>query len=264
MRESGVELRGTFDAASKTYDEARPSYPEALFDDLVELAGLNAGARLLEVGCATGKATLPLLKRGFAVVCIELGERLADEARANLAGYPAEIDVAPFESWTANGRRFDLVYAATAWHWIDPAVRFRKAHELLRPEGHLALWSAMHAFPAAYDPFFSEIQVAYDAIGESVEGEWPPPPPDQVPDDAAAIEATGLFTDVAVLRYVWENQYTADEYIALLNTFSGHIAMDADKREYLYHEIRQKLAKRPGSALRRHWHSILHVGRRTD
>jgi SAM-dependent methyltransferase len=264
MGESGVELRRTFEAASKTYDEARPSYPAALFDDLVELAGLNAGAGLLEIGCATGKATLPLLKRGFAVVCIELGERLADEARANLAGYPAEIHLAPFESWTANGRRFDLVYAATAWHWIDPAVRFRKAYELLLPEGHLALWSAMHAIPTGYDPFFAEIQLAYDAIGESVEGEWPPPVPDQVPDDAAAIEATGLFADVAVRRYVWENQYTADEYIALLNTFSGHIAMDADKREYLYREIRQRLAKRPGSTLLRHWHSILHVARRTD
>ena len=81
-------------------------------------------------------------------------------------------------------------------------------------------------------------------------GDWPPPPPEQVPDDADEIEASGLFEDVGVRRYVWETLYTADEYIALLNTFSGHIAMEAAKREHLYREIRASAsaAPRPASA----------------
>jgi spermidine synthase len=45
---------------------------------------------------------------------------------------------------------------------------FRAAHRLLRPEGHLAFWSALHAFPADFDPFFSEIQEVYDAIGAAL------------------------------------------------------------------------------------------------
>ncbi len=98
-------------------------------------------------------------------------------------------------------------------------MRYRKAHRLLRPERHLAFWSALHAFPADVDPFFSEIQEVYDAIGDSHPGEWPPPPPEEIPDEAAEIEASGLFEDVRVRRYVWERSYTAEEYIALLNTF---------------------------------------------
>lgn len=145
-------LRETFESAADGYDAARPSYPKQLFDDLVELAELRPRARLLEIGCATGKATRPLLERGFSVVCVELGVRLAKRARANLAGMPAEIHVAPFEVWENEGHPFDLVYAATAWHWIDPAIRYRKAYELLRPTGHLAFWSAQHAFPVDYDP----------------------------------------------------------------------------------------------------------------
>jgi SAM-dependent methyltransferase len=255
-------LRRTFDSTADRYDAARPEYPEELFDDLVELAGLEPGARLLEIGCATGKATRPLLARGFSVVCIELGAQLAEKARRELAGLPVEIHVEPFESWDGRPGGFDLVYAATAWHWVDPAVRYRQAYRLLREGGHLAFWSALHAFPEGFDPFFTEIQEVYDAIGESYEDAWPPPPPEALPDSTAEIEASGLFDQVRVRRYVWERRYTADEYVALLDTFSGHVSMEAEKRERLYREVRERIGRRASQRVRRHWYAILHVARR--
>ncbi len=158
MSKSRGQLRRTFDTASDLYEAARPAYPDEPFDDLVVLAGLVPGSRLLEIGCATGKATRPLLERGFSIVCVEMGAHLAAHARCNLAGLAVEIHVAPFETWEAKPHSFDLVYAATAWHWLDPAVRYSRAHQLLRPAGHLAFWSAGHAFPPDFDPFFTEIQ----------------------------------------------------------------------------------------------------------
>jgi SAM-dependent methyltransferase len=187
--------------------------------------------------------------------------KLAEQARRNLAGLPADVHVAAFEEWGGT-ETFSLVYAATAWHWIDPAVRYRKAHALMRPGGHLAFWGAGHAFPSGFDPFFSEIQEVYDAIGESHAGAWPPPPPEQLPDDTAEIEATGLFDSVSVRRYVWEITYSAEGYIALLDTFSGHIAMEPAKRDRLYGEIRARLERRSEPRVRRHWGAILHVARR--
>src|SRR3954453_7424631 len=121
-------LRQTFESAAELYDAARPENPSELFDDVVALAGLEAGARLLEIGCATGKATRPFLERGFSVVGVGLGEQLAERARRNLAGFPFTIEVSPFERWDGEAASFDLVYAATAWHWIDPKVRYAKAH----------------------------------------------------------------------------------------------------------------------------------------
>jgi SAM-dependent methyltransferase len=258
------ERRRTFDSAAERYDAARPDYPDELFDDLVALARLERGARLLEIGCATGKATRPLLERGFAVVCVELGAQLAEQARRNLAAFPVEIHVVPFEAWPGEPGSFDLVFAATAWHWVDPEVRYLKAHKLLRTRGRLAFWSAVHAFPAGFDPFFAEIQPVYDSVGEGRPGSWPPLAPDEVPDDAAEIEATGLFEDVRVRRYVWEKRYTADEYLALLDTFSGHIAMEPAKRERLYAEIRARVGARADERVRRHWQAILHVARRVS
>ena len=260
------QLRATFDSTARRYHHARPDYPDELFDELVRLAGLRAGSSLLEVGCGTGKATIPLARRGFLITCVEIGAELAAQARHNLAGYG---DVAvireAFESWQPpSGGGYDLVFAATSWHWIDPAVRYRKAWEVLRPGGQLAFWSASHVLPVGGDPFFAEIQEIYDEIGEGL------PPgavfdrPGELPDARAEIEGSGLFTAVAVRQFDWEISYDAEGYVRLLDTFSGHIAMEPWQRDRLYGAIRARLARRPDGRLRRHWGAALHLARRRD
>jgi SAM-dependent methyltransferase len=255
-------LRGTFDQSAECYEQARPSYPDRLFDDLVEIARLGEGDQLLEIGCGSGKATRPMLGRGFRVVCVELGAQLATVARREPAGLPAQVHQGSFEAFDAPPSTFALVYAATAWHWLDPEIRYRQAHTLLRPQGHLAFWSALHAFPDGFDPFFTEIQSVYQAIREGGDLSWPPPRPDEIADDSAEITASGLFEAVQVHRYVWEQAYTADAYLALLDTFSGHIAMEPGMRNHLYDEIRRRINSRADPRVRRHWYSILHVAQR--
>jgi SAM-dependent methyltransferase len=257
-------LAATFDSAAGFYQQARPEYPGELYDELVRLARLRPGDRLLEVGCATGKATIPLARRGYRITCVEMGPALAAQARRNLAGYPA-VDIAEgaFESWRPPRQvTFGLVFAATAWHWIDPAVRYRKAWELLRPGGHLAFWAAVHVVPDGGDPFFREIQDVYGEIGEGLPPGAAVPRPGELSDERAEIEESGLFTGVTVCQFDWETSYDVDAYIRLLDTFSGHIAMAPWQRSRLYGEIRRRLAARPGGRLRRHWGAIMHVARR--
>lgn len=257
-------LRATFDSAARLYQQARPDYPAELYDELVRLAGLRPGDRLLEVGCATGKATIPLARRGFHITCVEIGTGLAAEARRHLAAFSrVQVIQAAFETWRpGEAAVFDLVFAATAWHWIDPAVKYRRAWELLRPGGHLAFWSAAHVFPAGGDSFFRDIQDVYDEIGEGLPPGAAWPRPGELASDQAEIEASGLFGHVLVRQFDWEVSYTAEQYIRLLDTFSGHIAMDAWKRARLYGEIRRRLAERPDGRLRRHWGAVLHIARR--
>jgi SAM-dependent methyltransferase len=257
-------LRATFDSAALLYHQARPDYPEDLYDELVRLAGLRPGDRLLEVGCATGKATVQLAQRCFPITCVEIGAGLAAEARRNLAGCPSvEVIHAAFETWRPPREAvFGLVFAATSWHWVDPAVKYRRPWELLRPGGHLAFWSAMHVFPQGGDPFFRDIQDVYEEIGEGLPPGTPWPRPGELGDNRAEIEASGLFGPAAVRQFDWEVSYTAEQYIRLLDTFSGHIAMEAWKRDRLYSEIRRRLAERPDGLVRRHWGAVLHVARR--
>jgi len=256
----------TFDSAAGLYHQARPGYPAGLYDELVHLARLQPGDRLLEVGCATGTATIPLARRGYRITCVEIGPALAAQARRNLAAFPG-VDIAEgaFEAWRPPRQvTFGLVFAATSWHWIDPAVKYRKAWDLLRPGGHLAFWAAGHVFPAGGDPFFREIQDVYDEIGEGLPPGTGLPGPGDLPDQRAEIAQSGLFTDVTVRHFDWEVSYDAEGYLRLLDTFSGHIAMAPWQRDRLYGEIRRRLAGRPGGRLRRHWGAVLHVARRRD
>ena len=254
-------LRCTFDQVASLYDRARPNYPEQLFDDLFAVGNLGPGAMVLEIGCGTGQASRSLARRGCRLHCVELGERLAEIARRNLAEFPlVDVATASFDTWEPPRVDFDMVFAANAWHWLDPSTRYGKAVRLLKPGGLLALVTGGHAFPKDFDPFFTEIQKCYDSIGESV-GKWPPPLPEEIPDEHQAIEDSGLFEDVRVRRYLWAVDYTADSYIDLLNTYSGHIAMSKAKRDVLYAEIRERISARPIGYIRKHYLSLLHMAR---
>jgi SAM-dependent methyltransferase len=260
-------LRQTFDVVASDYQDARPEYPDALYEALISLAGLRPEAdALCEVGAGPGKATLPLARRGFTMTCVELGAALAAQARRNLAGFErVTVLNADFESWVPDGGApFGLVFAATAWHWIDPEVKYGKAWSLLKPGGHLAFWEAVHVVPEEEgDPFFREIQDVYDEIGEGLPAGWQFRTPRTMPDSRAEIEASGLFADVTIRRFDWEISYTAQQYIRLLDTFSPNIAMQSWQRDRLYGEIRRRLALRPDGRVRRHWGAVLNVARRS-
>ena len=255
-------LAATFDGAAPLYQRARPDYPPALYERLLEVTGLEPPASLLEVGCATGKATLPLARLGFRITALEPGAALAAAARANLTGYAVDVVGTRFEDWEPLGAVFDLVFAATAWHWIDPGVRYSKAAAVLRRRGYLALWGAGHVIPYDGDPFFEEIQEVYDEIGEGLPAGWVTPRPGELPDDSAEITSSGLFELVETWQYDWETRHDAESYIELLDTFSGHIAMANWQRQRLYGEIRRRLAEREDRQLRRHWGGVLQIARR--
>jgi hypothetical protein len=50
------KLRESFEQAANIYQQARPDYPEELFDDLINEANLNPGDRLLEVAVLQERA----------------------------------------------------------------------------------------------------------------------------------------------------------------------------------------------------------------
>jgi SAM-dependent methyltransferase len=257
-------LRTTFEEVPELYDRARPLYPAELFDDLVSYAGLEAGSRVLEIGCGTGQATRPLAERGLEVVCVELGAGLAAVARRKLAGFPrVEVLNALFEDWEAEEASFDAAVAFTAFHWIDPEVKYAKPARLLRPGGALAVAETDHVSVEGGDPFWAEVQADYDAVVPSDENR-PPPRPEEVGDLRAAIEATGLFGDVEVRRYLADVTYSAEEYVAVLDTYSPNRTMEPAKRERLFDLIRRRIEARPGGRVRKTYLFTLNLARRLD
>jgi SAM-dependent methyltransferase len=215
------------------------------------------------VGCGPPTATLPLAERRYDITALELGPELAAVATTRLRPYP-RVDVVceSLEDWAPRRGALDLMVAATSWHWVDPNVRYVRAHELLKPGGHLAFWRAAHVLPEDGDPFFVEIQEVYDEIGEGLPVDTCLPAPGQLPDLSGWIAASRLFEVELVRHFDWMVRYDADSYIRWLDTFSGHLAMALHKREYLYSEVRRRLSARPDGMLDRHWGAVLHVARR--
>jgi SAM-dependent methyltransferase len=252
-------LRATFEEVPELYDAARPLYPAQVFDDLVDLAKLTAGSRILELGPGTGQATFQLAKRGFRVVGVELGEGLAALAQRKLADFPdVEIVTATFEAWEPSSGGFDAVVAFTAFHWIDPDAHYAKTARLLREGGVLAVVSTKHVLEPGGDPFWAEVQDDYDAVVPSDENR-PPPRPEEVADLSDEIDGSGLFCTIAVRRYLWDVSYDAQTYVELLDTASGHRAMPKAQRQELYSRIRARIGDRKVSKTLQ---AILNVARR--
>lgn len=103
------EIAQSFGSDAGTYDRARPRYPAALVDAVVERL---AGCSILDVGIGTGIAAEPFRDRGFAVLGVEPDPKMAAAARAK--GFV--VEAGRFEDWDPAGRTFDGVIAGQTWH----------------------------------------------------------------------------------------------------------------------------------------------------
>jgi SAM-dependent methyltransferase len=219
--EAAAVLRAGFDADAEAYQRTRPVCPPEMFDDLMRLAGLAPGSRVLEIGCGTGQATVPLAERGLAVTAVELGASLAALARSRTADYPAvSVVTSTFEDWQPqDDRRWDAVVAFNSLHWVDRRVRYAGPAALLRPGGALVAAGASWATASDAEPFWADVQEDYLAVG--FRGE-PPPPPEQIPPWHLPPDAADYFTETASLRYPpFQLTYSGADYLAQLSTQSG-------------------------------------------
>ncbi|MFI6097843.1 class I SAM-dependent methyltransferase [Lentzea sp. NPDC051213] len=204
-------LRTTFGEDATRYHRARPAYPPQLF-------GRLSGARILEIGPGTGQATLPLTRLG-SVTAVELSPELAAVARVHAP--LARVEVGAFEEWPLPAEPFDLVVSATAFHWLDPAVRMTKCAAALRAGGALAVISTHHV-AGGTEEFFADVQECYERWDPSTPPNLRLSPAAGIPrefDESDEFEAPEFF------RYEWEQVYDTETYADLLLTYSNHIAL---------------------------------------
>ncbi|MGZ4274045.1 MAG: class I SAM-dependent methyltransferase, partial [Solirubrobacteraceae bacterium] len=131
-----------FDEVAEDYDRHRPTYPDGLVDRACEAARIGPGAAVLEIGCGTGKLTCSLLARGLRVTAVEPGEQLIARARDRVNGAgDVQFVNARLEDASLPRAHYSAVFSASAIHWIDPDVSWRKAADALVDGGSLALVS---------------------------------------------------------------------------------------------------------------------------
>jgi SAM-dependent methyltransferase len=266
MADERNRLRTTFDEAAALYDEVRPGYPDELFDDVVTLSGIPFEGRILEIGCGTGQATVPFARRGYSILCIELGENLAALARRNLRIYSqVRVRTGDFEQVPLQEEAFDLAISATAFHWLDPAVAYPKVASSLAPGGSISLFWNVHVHSDASEGFFEAAQKVYEREAPEIVGPDDYkglPRPDAIPDRTGEIQDTGLFGEVISRRYRWDAPYDAGSYLRVLNTYSGHRSLQADTRERLFRGIADLIDSEYGGRIAKGYLTTLYVAPR--
>ena len=256
--------RETFNRVADLYDRNRPGYPPEVFDDVARIAAIEPGSRLLEIGCGTGHATLPFAQRGCQIDCIELGENMAAIARRRLATFPrVSITVTDFDSF-ATPNRYHLIYAATAYHWLNPQTRVARLAQLLEPDGWLAVWRNHHARTSgASSDFYAAAQDIYDREAPALAAKFCGLlTPDRIPQpEADEWHASGLFSAVHTRTYLWSRDYSAEQYVQMLETHSDHQLLSEETRATLFNQLTQ-LAEDFGGVVTREYVTILHIARK--
>ncbi len=235
-----------FGEQAEAYDQFRPTYPDAVIDEL--LGPVPIGLDVLDVGCGTGIASRQMAQRGAKVLGVELAPRMAEVAR----GHGVDVEIAAFEGWDAAGRTFDRVTSAQAWHWLDLPIATGKAGSVLRPGGKLCLiWNA----GSQPDDLADALEEVYASVV----------PPDGhrlfrgYAADRSSDMKTGLDSEMDAISAVpdfgapterwfpWTRAYQRDEWLGQLVSRSDHAALERPVRDRLFEAIGAAIDDHGGS-----------------
>jgi SAM-dependent methyltransferase len=148
---------GRFSGLAGVYAQHRPGYPDAALDLIRERCGLGRGSLLVDVGCGTGISSRLFARRGVPVIGVEPNAEM--RARAAAEPLPPGLPAPEYRDGTAEATGLpdgvaDVVLAAQAFHWFEPAAALREFHRVLKPGGWAALlWNERDEsdeFTAAY------------------------------------------------------------------------------------------------------------------
>ncbi len=229
--------RSLFTTDVTSYQAGRPGYPERVYQLLGE-CGLGPGARVLEIGPGTGQATGPLLDAGASVTAVELGTELAVELERQCEGQDLTVIIGPFEQVPVEPESFDLVVAATSFHWVPTAIGLDRCADALRPGGSLALWWNVFGDPDRPDPFGDALSESLatlapallDPPGSGRAGVGASPYAMDAPARLGELVQNGRFGDLRHEVIRWTARQSTTQLRALFASLSPWLALSPEER----------------------------------
>lgn len=235
-----MDLRTTFNTDEYNYDIARPDYPIELFEDIFDYSTLHSDSNVLEIGIGTGQASLPFLQQGYKLTAVEIGDRLARYCKQKFSAFDNFCVInSDFLKADLPEKHFDLVFSATAFHWIPNDIGYAKIKDLLKPDGVLALfWN---------HPFVSNTNDETNRASMAVYQKYRPndKPPIQFNESECQVMSNELahygFTDIQSGIYRRTRTLTSEEYINLIKTYSDHNALPEQIRLAFEQDMKQAI-----------------------
>ena len=237
-----MDLRLKFNEDEKNYDKYRPEYPAEMIQDIIEFSSLQTNSKALEIGIGTGQATAPILDTHCSVIAIELGNNLSVFVADKYKSYDNfKVMNADFMTLPVSENTFDLIYCATAFHWLPADDAFQKVLKSLKPQGVIALfWN--HPFPNRKEDMSNLVNM-------NIYGKYRPSNKPMIEFSIAdckkhisKLKEHG-FENIQCKLYTRVRKLTTDSYINLLNTYSDHRALPIDIKENFEKDMKMELDK---------------------
>lgn len=243
-------LEWTFDTVASTYEKLRPGYVDALYQAVFDYISIDEQSNVVEVGSGGGQATAPMLKTGCKLTAVEYGVQFSELLKEKFREYPNfSVITGKFEDKEFQENAFDLVFSASAFHWIPEKTGYEKVFSMLKSGGAFARF-ANHPFRDKGNPALSnEIDGIYDEYYYPFHGkirkELTEYTLEEAKDRAMIAEKYG-FTDIQYALFYRQRFFTAKEYVMLLGTYSDHIAMEETIRTKFFAKIEEAIEKHGG------------------
>lgn len=232
-------LKNTFSKVIKDYDTARPGYPKELYDKVISFSGIGKDATILEVGAGTGQATDLFLEGNFRFDLLEVSEEQVAFLKQKYGNNPKVKVVKDYFEQYETEKKYDLIYSATAFHWVDSWIGYPKAWEMLNTGGTLAVFWHMSSVTYYEGGIFDGLNalkkkyLPEESLGFDTEGIL------KVKERRITqIQSGGCFGLPEIHEYRWIDTYDADRYVTLLNTYSGTQTLSEEIRQKYLDEVR--------------------------
>lgn len=250
-----MDKRLTFNEDAKNYDMFRPTYCKELFDNIINYTRLDKTKHAVEIGIGTGQATKPILETGCYLTAIELGENLAAYSKNKFSDYKKiTIHNISFEEYMYTPESIDLVYSGTAFHWIAEEVGYKKAYDMLRSGGTIALfWNRPSGGES--EVYYEEIQSVYRKYMSDAKLREYTPDQHIYDERMETIKKYG-FVDIQFKLMHQTRKFNAEDYISLLETYSDHRVLSEAIKVPFYKEIMSIINNYGGAKMVQ---SIIHI-----
>ena len=132
-------LEWTFDTVAARYEKLRPGYVAGVYQTIADYIPVDEASRVVEVGSGGGQATEPFLLRGCELTAVECGAQFSALLRKKFQAYPRfSVITEKFEDATFEDGAYDLVFSASAFHWVPEEIGYTKVYAMLRQGGAFA------------------------------------------------------------------------------------------------------------------------------
>ncbi len=215
-----MDKTNIFDINAAAYHRVRPFYPIALFDDIKKYSCINPNDNILEIGFGTGQATRAFINDDNHVYAIEKGKNLYEYAKQSLKNVNKLVLINnDYLKHQFPNDHFQLIYSASAFHWLDERLSYPLVYDQLKEKGTVALfWN--HPFVAdKSDQVHQAIQMVYKQYGYKKE---PIPFSKEQLNKVTNLLASNNFREIVTKIYHNTRTMNALDYIDLLSTYSDH------------------------------------------